>query len=322
MSAPTVSLIIPTYNRAEYLKEALESALQQTYDSLEVIVIDDASLDDTSLTVSELVDERVRYIRQPANQGPNSNWRAGMKAASGLLYGFLADDDILQPTYVERMAAPLLDNRNLTLSFCDHWVMDAAGHQDQSATARNTQQYGRDCLSGGMITAPAQPLLIAESAYIGAVLFRRDHVPPSFLQPPARSAMGGWILYQCVKTGRPVYYIPERLMQCRWQKGSVSRSQRWRDAMTEGNINRLRLMIDDPILKPYRADLEEQLAVNLGTRGRLHLIDGERKEARQLLAESFQLRPTWRTATAYALALGGPVGTTLARKLRRLSGNG
>jgi len=321
-SPPTVSLIIPTYNRARYFREALQSALRQTYPSLEVLIIDDASTDETSDVVQEYADSRLRYVRQPVNRGPNANWRTGMEAANGAIYGFLADDDVVMPDYVDRLAQPLIENRDLSLAFCDHWIIDADGNCDLAATDENMRQYGRDRLTAGLIEKPAEALLIRESAYIGAVLFRKAYAPPCFLPPEARSAMGGWIFYRCVKTGRPVYYRPERLMKCRWQQGSVSRSQRWLDAMTEGNINRLRRMLEDPELTSYHETLRHQLAVHLGVRGRLRLTGGARKRARALLAEAIQINPSFSAVLSYALACGGVLGTRIARFLRRLSSNG
>ena len=83
---PTVSLIIPTYNRAKTLHTALRSARAQTYPSVEIIVLDDASTDASPAQVEALADASVRYVRNAANRGPNANWRAGMAGQSHLIY--------------------------------------------------------------------------------------------------------------------------------------------------------------------------------------------------------------------------------------------
>ena len=118
---PTVSLIIPTYNRGAHFRVALRSALRQTYRPLEIVVVDDGSTDTTPAVVEALADDRVRYRRQPTNLGPNANWRAGMQASTGAVFGFLADDDRLHPEYVERVATPLFEDEHLAFSFCDQW---------------------------------------------------------------------------------------------------------------------------------------------------------------------------------------------------------
>lgn len=319
---PTVSLVIPTYNRADKLQTALRSALQQTYPSVEVIVLDDASSDSSPGRVQELATRGVRYIRNPDNRGPNANWRAGMAAAEGAFFGFLADDDVLEPTYVEQLVAPLIEDEDAILAFSDHWIIDSQGEKQPQLTVQNATDYGRAELEAGRVDDLARTALIDESIYIGAVLFRRSDVPPHFLAPEARSAMGGWILYQCVKSRKEGYYIPDRLMRCRWQDGSVSRSQRWIDSMTEGNINRLRLMLDDPMLQRFQSRLEYQLSVHLATRGRFQLANGNRGVARPLLKEAFQHCPSFQGAATYLLASLGILGTGIARGFRWLSGNG
>ena len=75
---PLISVIIPTYNRAAYLGRALNSVLAQSYENIEVIVIDDASVDDTGSAVKEIPDARLTYIRHDTNKGGaearNTGW--------------------------------------------------------------------------------------------------------------------------------------------------------------------------------------------------------------------------------------------------------
>ena len=66
---PTVSIIIPTYNRSHIIGRALQSVLNQTYRDFEVIVADDGSTDGTEAVVKEFNDERIRYIRHEENKG-------------------------------------------------------------------------------------------------------------------------------------------------------------------------------------------------------------------------------------------------------------
>jgi glycosyltransferase involved in cell wall biosynthesis len=266
-----VSVIIPTYNRAEYLHEAVSSALQQTHDDLEVLVLDDASTDSTRNVVTAFDDPRIRYIRHPENLGPNRNWRRGIQAARGEFFCFLPDDDMLEPTFVERLVEALRRDSELVLAFCDHWVMDADGCERPEASRQNSIDHGRSALTSGPLDDFARTALIDDSIYIGAVLFRRAIVTSSFLDSEARSAMGSWILYECVRTGRSATYVPERLMSCRWHGGSVSRSQEWLGDITEGNIRRYRRMLGDEEMHRFWGDLQTKLAVMLRIRGRMHL---------------------------------------------------
>lgn len=100
--SPLVSVILPTYNRARFVGEAIESALGQTYPHLEVICIDDGSRDDTPAIVSAIAerDPRVRSVRQP-NGGVSSARNHGLRLAQGDWIAFLDSDDIWQPWKLE-----------------------------------------------------------------------------------------------------------------------------------------------------------------------------------------------------------------------------
>ena len=83
-----VSIMIPTYNQEAFIRDAINSALQQTYPNLEVIVGDDASTDATPEILAEIIDPRVKYVRNPYNIGRNANYR-------NLLYSHTTGDFVV-----------------------------------------------------------------------------------------------------------------------------------------------------------------------------------------------------------------------------------
>jgi glycosyltransferase involved in cell wall biosynthesis len=95
MSWPLVTVIIPCYNNADFIADAVNSVLQQDYPHIEVIVIDDGSTD-SSVTILQQFDGRIRLIRQE-NQGPAAARNTGLKAASGDYIAFNDADDIWLP---------------------------------------------------------------------------------------------------------------------------------------------------------------------------------------------------------------------------------
>jgi glycosyltransferase involved in cell wall biosynthesis len=99
MSAQPVSVVIPSYNHAEYVTEAVESALRQTSEKLEVIVIDDGSTDDTPIRL-EPYRGRIRYIRQE-NRGLPAARNVGIRHANGEWVAFLDADDLWHPQKTE-----------------------------------------------------------------------------------------------------------------------------------------------------------------------------------------------------------------------------
>src|SRR5260370_6154365 len=101
-----VSVVIPTYNRARVVGGAIESALAQTHERLEVIVVDDGSTDDTAERVGRRRDPRLRYVRRE-HAGVSSARNAGIGAPTGDLVSFLDSDDLWKPENIETEIAAL-----------------------------------------------------------------------------------------------------------------------------------------------------------------------------------------------------------------------
>jgi len=102
---PLVTIVVPTYNRAGELARALASVAGQTAGDFEVLVVDDGSTDETASLVGRHPDPRVRYLRQPRNQGVSAARNRGLREARGELIAFLDADDEWMPTKLERQVA-------------------------------------------------------------------------------------------------------------------------------------------------------------------------------------------------------------------------
>jgi glycosyltransferase involved in cell wall biosynthesis len=102
---PKISVCIPTYNAARYLREAIESVLQQEFSDYELVICDDASTDDTSTLVSSYTDPRIRYFRSQKNQGQAATWNRCIALAQGQYVALLhADDRYLRGFLTERVS--------------------------------------------------------------------------------------------------------------------------------------------------------------------------------------------------------------------------
>ncbi len=93
MALPSVSVVIPTYNRAGKLRRAVQSVLCQNYPSFEIVVVDDGSTDNTEAVVRAFSDERIRYVRMPTNMGANAARNMGIRAATADFVAFQDSDD-------------------------------------------------------------------------------------------------------------------------------------------------------------------------------------------------------------------------------------
>ncbi|MDD5059025.1 MAG: glycosyltransferase family 2 protein [Sideroxydans sp.] len=106
-----VSILIPTYNRQEFIAECIESALMQVYANIEVIVVDNASTDKTWEICQQFAikDARVRAFRNDRNIGPVSNWLACLAQAHGEYIKILWSDDLIHPEYLTKTLPYLRD---------------------------------------------------------------------------------------------------------------------------------------------------------------------------------------------------------------------
>jgi len=97
-----VSVIIPTYNRANTIIRAIESVLEQTYANIEIIIIDDASGDNTGGIVRGMVNSRIKYIRHETNKGGGAARNTGIDESKGEYVAFLDSDDTWLPEKIEK----------------------------------------------------------------------------------------------------------------------------------------------------------------------------------------------------------------------------
>lgn len=123
---PTVSVIIPCYNHAHYLSDALNSILAQTFVDWEAFVIDDGSTDNTAAVAAKFADPRIRYIHQE-NQGLSAARNNGIAAARGELIALLDADDVWEPTFLRKMVTALRDDTAASAVYCGFRYMDACG---------------------------------------------------------------------------------------------------------------------------------------------------------------------------------------------------
>jgi glycosyltransferase involved in cell wall biosynthesis len=112
---PTVSVVVPTFNRADLLGRAVASALTQTRQDIEVLVVDDGSTDETASVVADFRDPRVRLIRHEKTLGACAARNTGIRAAGGTYIAFLDSDDEWAPTKLDRQIAAL-ENSDLPMA--------------------------------------------------------------------------------------------------------------------------------------------------------------------------------------------------------------
>lgn len=249
MTEPLVSIIIPTYNRAALLQETLDSALEQTYRNIEIIVVDDGSTDDMRQVLSGYLD-RVRLVCR-ANKGRSAARNTGIDASRGEFLVFLDSDDLLMPSKVQMQVDYLLAHPLVDVAYSDGYIMDEdrqLGSLEEflvSFPASEQEEYARS-------------LLFRNHFVIHAALVRRDALPR---QPVFRESIGrfeDWDLWirMCL-AGARFAYTDEKMVVYRRHGGNTRMADVMdsRPAAAEIMLEVVRTHLDDGLPGDIRRDI-------------------------------------------------------------------
>lgn len=159
--APTVSVIVPARNAARWLADTIDSVLVQTFADFELLVVDDASTDETAAVAGAVRDPRLHLIVLPRNVGAAGARNAGIEAARGEFLAFLDADDLALPDRLERQVAFL--RRHPEIGLCGGWVK-TFGARDEVWTAHPRHEQIK------------AELLFRSSLMQSAIMCRRDEM--------------------------------------------------------------------------------------------------------------------------------------------------
>jgi glycosyltransferase involved in cell wall biosynthesis len=214
------------------LRQALESALAQTYRNTEILVSDSDASDAIAALVESYGDPRLRYRRNDRPTNGLENALAMYRDARGELIATLHDDDLWDPSFLAVMVKPLVEDPTIVLTFGDHWVMDVDGRVGASRTEQFSRQYGRAELAEGRYQ-PFTKLAVVQGAvfFVVATVFRNglidwDDVPPE-VAPPYEM----WMRYLASRDGGAAYYVPQRLTRYRLHQLAETESRFERPAV-------------------------------------------------------------------------------------------
>jgi glycosyltransferase involved in cell wall biosynthesis len=298
---PRVSAILTVYKRTEYLGEALDSVLAQSYPNYEVIIADDSG----TAAAREIVetrarrDRRIRYRPNPRTLGVATSLAEAVKSARGEFIAVLNDDDLWEPDLLAELAAPLEADPGLVLAASDHWIMDTNGRIDVRLSESWSADFGRASLPKGIVTNPAEFVVLRGGPAINiSSLFRKDAVDWSLLVPEVAGAYDYWISCLLAATGKPIYYVPRRL--ARWRVHSKMETHRRSHDKGENLVYIFSTMRERSWFPELDAVLREKLAEALFAVGRDKLHFDRAREARRYMWRSFLL--SWRLKAALRAA--------------------
>ncbi|MTJ06730.1 glycosyltransferase family 2 protein [Anabaena sp. UHCC 0204] len=213
---PLVSVIIPTYNRLEYLKQAITSAIQQKYQNLEIIVSDNCSSENPQAMVESFQDSRIKFWRHEQNIGMLGNQFNAFKMARGKYVASLHDDDMWNEDFLSKLVPHLETNPDLILAFCDQYIIDGDSKINLAATENNTRSYKRDQIVAGVHQNFTQIGLVDKSIPTAAACVIRNGVLDWDSIPAEVGGMWDlYLTYLCCVSGYGIYYVPEKLTRYR-----------------------------------------------------------------------------------------------------------
>lgn len=211
----TISAVIPVYNGAEYVAEAIHSVLSQTHRVVECLVIDDGSTDATPKVVAGFGDD-VAYVRVPRG-GQSKARNHGAWLARGELVAFLDHDDAWLPVKLELQLAELRRNPGSTMVLCAMELVDAAG---RPLGTNRLFHRDREGLVAGMVTFDGSDVPGCNQT----ALLRRDWLLDNGGYDPVLSVCGDWDLLLRTLLAGTLAYLDEPLVRYRLRDSGLHRN--------------------------------------------------------------------------------------------------
>lgn len=227
---PQVSVIIPNFNHARFLKARVESVLTQTFADTEILILDDASTDESSRVISEFETEpRVSVYFNETNSGsPFSQWNRGISMTTGEYVWIAESDDWAEERFLERMVAVLDANPKVSLAYSLSKIVDQQGRELESffdwdvSPGPSTDRWRRDFTEDGR-TECVRVLGFHNTIHnASAVLFRRSAASEAGKVREDLRYCGDWEFWvRMLRLGR-VAFVSEMLNQNRRHEATVS----------------------------------------------------------------------------------------------------
>ena len=206
-----VSAIIPTYNRSHLLRRSISSILNQTHKSIECIVVDDCSTDDTERLISLMSDDRIRYVRMPINSGACAARNEGILAAKGKYIAFNDSDDVWKANKIETQLNAM-ESSGADICFSAMERHSLSGSID---IFPDIQTYNQNEFI-------AFELILAQSLAGTPSIVAKKEVFESCLFDTEMKCFQDWEWLINASRNASVYYVSEPLVELYLQKDSIT----------------------------------------------------------------------------------------------------
>jgi glycosyltransferase involved in cell wall biosynthesis len=215
---PLASVVILAYNYARFLPAAVESALAQTLQNREVIVVDNGSTDETP-EVAARYEGRIVYLRLMNNLGRGGGKNAGFEAATGKYIQFLDADDTIRPEKLEKQAAILEDRVDVDVVYCDSLFVNEKGEAMEDATQWYRNRYFNRG-EGVLDRLLHECFLLTHDG-----LIRRDAIVDIGGFDDTRDFLEDWdFWFRLAVAGKRFEHLPETLADYNWHGSSLTKN--------------------------------------------------------------------------------------------------
>lgn len=205
-----ISVIIPSYNRADLIARAVMSVYNQTYKDLEIIVVDDASKDNTSEVINRLTLENLHYIRLEQNGGACHARNVGIHAAQGEYIAFLDSDDTWEQSKLQDQISYLREHK-AEVVFCNYWK-ERDGQKEVKVKPGHSDVFTlEELLNANVITTGSLLLTKAAIEKVGAF----DESMPRYQD---------WELVLRLAKEYTIYFQDKPLLTLYFQENSITNS--------------------------------------------------------------------------------------------------
>ena len=230
MYYPKISIVIPAYNASNYLAEAIDSALAQTYQNIEIIIVNDGSKDDGATErIALSYGDKIRYIYKE-NGGSSSALNVGIANMTGEWFSWLSHDDLYLPDKLGTQVAYLnnlkIDREDISkhILFSDSAMIDASGQIIRKSIVGNAAKVAEK-----IATLPHNGYLVAEpTAYIfhgcSCLIHKDAFADIGCFDEGLRYLNDVELWFRLYSSGYHVHFIPEVLVQGRVHRAQVSQT--------------------------------------------------------------------------------------------------
>lgn len=227
-----VSIVVASYNHAEYLEQRMDSLINQTYQNIEILVIDDCSTDNSVAVLRSYESHpKVRLIIREKNGGWVAVSNQGVEISSGEFIIFANCDDACKPQLIERLVKVMYENPSAGISFCRSLMIDEDGNLLGDDYEVREKSFKMRCSNDVLLKQKEVNRFLLHSCVIpnlSAALFRRESYKTAGGLTSAYRVCSDWALFFKVVENYDVAYVAQPLNEFRQHKTTIRSSTKER----------------------------------------------------------------------------------------------